>query len=126
MPECDTRPNASSALLAGRNVDSVIKGAALGRIGNLEVRLARNEAEIAAAQEVRYRVFYDELGARKDLFRPMTAVTPTGSIHSATICWFWTPRFPVPNIAVSSAHIGFCGKKSRPRPAVSIPKVNSS
>jgi putative hemolysin len=29
------------------------------------VRLARNSAEIAAAQEVRYRVFYDELGARK-------------------------------------------------------------
>jgi len=27
------------------------------------VRLARNAAEIAAAQEVRYRVFYDELGA---------------------------------------------------------------
>jgi len=36
----------------------------LGRIGNLEVRLARNSSEIAAAQEVRYRVFYDELGAR--------------------------------------------------------------
>ena len=37
----------------------------LGRIGTLEVRLARDEAEIAAAQEVRYRVFFDELGARK-------------------------------------------------------------
>ncbi|MEW9807419.1 GNAT family N-acetyltransferase [Mesorhizobium marinum] len=36
----------------------------LGRIGVLEVRLARNASEIAAAQEVRYRVFYDELGAR--------------------------------------------------------------
>lgn len=35
---------------------------ALGRIATLEVRLARDEAEIAAAQEVRYRVFYDELG----------------------------------------------------------------
>lgn len=37
----------------------------LGRIGSLEVRLARDESEIAAAQEVRYRVFFDELGARK-------------------------------------------------------------
>lgn len=69
MPECDARPNASGPLLVGRNADAVIKGASLGRIGNLEVRLARNEPEIAAAQEVRYRVFYDELGARKDLFQ---------------------------------------------------------
>ncbi|HEY4191195.1 MAG TPA: GNAT family N-acetyltransferase [Mesorhizobium sp.] len=42
-----------------------IAAAPLGRIGNLEVRLARNEAEIAAAQEVRYRVFYEEMGAGK-------------------------------------------------------------
>ena len=69
MPECDTRPNAGGALLAARNADAVATGAPLGRIGNLEVRLARNEAEIAAAQEVRYRVFYDELGARKNLFQ---------------------------------------------------------
>lgn len=39
-------------------------GAVLGRIGTMEVRLARGEAEIAAAQEVRYRVFHEELGAR--------------------------------------------------------------
>lgn len=39
-------------------------GALLGRIGTLEVRLAADQAEIAAAQEVRYRVFYEELGAR--------------------------------------------------------------
>lgn len=39
----------------------------LGRIGTLEVRLARNEAEIEAAQEIRYRIFYDELGARSGL-----------------------------------------------------------
>jgi putative hemolysin len=37
----------------------------LGRIGNLEVRLARNSSEIAAAQEIRFRVFYDELGASR-------------------------------------------------------------
>jgi len=70
MPECDTRPKASGALLAAaRDAEAVANGAPLGRIGSLEVRLARNGAEIAAAQEVRYRVFYDELGARKDLFQ---------------------------------------------------------
>lgn len=37
----------------------------LGRIGSLEVRLARSDDEIAVAQEIRYRVFYDELGARQ-------------------------------------------------------------
>jgi putative hemolysin len=39
--------------------------APLGRIGSLEVRLARNSSEVAAAQEVRFRVFYDELGAKR-------------------------------------------------------------
>lgn len=33
------------------------------RAGNLEVRLARSEAEIEAAQALRYRVFYDEMHA---------------------------------------------------------------
>lgn len=37
----------------------------LGRIGTLETRLAHNSSEIAAAQEVRFRVFYDELGAKR-------------------------------------------------------------
>ncbi|WP_296083907.1 GNAT family N-acetyltransferase [uncultured Agrobacterium sp.] len=35
-----------------------------GRIGSLETRLARNEREIDAAQQVRFRVFVDEMGAR--------------------------------------------------------------
>lgn len=43
--------------------DTLPMATPLGSIGTLEVRLARNEAEIAAAQEVRYRVFYEELGA---------------------------------------------------------------
>jgi len=33
-------------------------------VGDLEARLAETEAEIVAAQELRYRVFYDEVGAR--------------------------------------------------------------
>ncbi len=34
------------------------------RAGNLEVRLARAEAEIIASQELRYRVFYQEMAAQ--------------------------------------------------------------
>lgn len=33
------------------------------RQGDLEVRLARNEAEVAAAQRLRYRIFYEEMAA---------------------------------------------------------------
>lgn len=36
----------------------------LGRMGTLEVRLARTRSEIRAAQALRYRVFYGEMGAR--------------------------------------------------------------
>ncbi|MCO6187369.1 GNAT family N-acetyltransferase [Rhizobium sp. L1K21] len=36
----------------------------LGRIGNLETRLARNAREIAAAQAVRFQVFVEEMGAK--------------------------------------------------------------
>lgn len=42
----------------------LLAGEPLGRIGNLTVRLARDLEEIEAAQEVRYRVFHEELGAR--------------------------------------------------------------
>lgn len=35
-----------------------------GRIGSLETRLARNEREIDAAQQVRFRVFVEEMGAK--------------------------------------------------------------
>ncbi len=34
------------------------------RSGDMEVRLARNEADIDASQALRYRVFYDEMAAR--------------------------------------------------------------
>jgi putative hemolysin len=36
------------------------------RAGNLGVRLATAEAEIAAVQALRYRVFYEEMGAKAD------------------------------------------------------------
>jgi putative hemolysin len=39
------------------------KARVLGRIGNLETRLARSTTEVRKAQEIRYQVFYEELGA---------------------------------------------------------------
>jgi putative hemolysin len=37
------------------------------RQGQLDVRIARSEEEIAAAQALRYRIFYDEMGAQPTL-----------------------------------------------------------
>jgi len=34
------------------------------RLGSLEVRLAETPAEVDAAQALRYRVFYEEMGAK--------------------------------------------------------------
>ncbi|WP_439533889.1 GNAT family N-acetyltransferase [Polymorphobacter sp.] len=51
-----SRPTAvPSALLA--------QAPAIHRVGQLDVRLAVSEAEIAAAQALRYQIFYDEMGA---------------------------------------------------------------
>ncbi len=47
--------------------DAFAHGLPLGRIGPLEVRLARTLREIEAAQRVRYRVFFEEMGASGDV-----------------------------------------------------------
>ncbi|MGE3830348.1 MAG: GNAT family N-acetyltransferase [Parvibaculaceae bacterium] len=44
----------------------IVPGVILGTKGNLTVRLARDAADIDAAQHLRYRVFYEELDARPD------------------------------------------------------------
>jgi putative hemolysin len=41
-------------------------GRALGRIGSLEVRLAQDSVEVALAQELRFRVFCEEMGACRE------------------------------------------------------------
>lgn len=66
------RARATLALPAQRPAARTVipPGALLGRIGQLEVRLARNAAEVAAAQEVRFRVFHEELGARAPADHP--------------------------------------------------------
>ena len=67
LPERDNLPNTTDGFIFGRKFDGIDNGSVLGRIGSLEVRLARDPAEIAAAQAVRYRVFYEELGAKQDV-----------------------------------------------------------
>lgn len=70
--------NAFMPMLPGlRGVPAAIAAAAsdatLGRLGSLEVRLARSAAEIREAQRLRYRVFYEEgaavAGAKTKLLR---------------------------------------------------------
>ncbi len=50
--------------LAGRRFDGAED--LLGRLGNLEVRLARSVEEVKRAQRLRYRVFYEEMSAVAD------------------------------------------------------------
>jgi putative hemolysin len=44
----------------------------LGRLGPLDVRLARSAAEVRAAQQLRYRVFYEEMSARPTRLQKVT------------------------------------------------------
>lgn len=52
---------AVSGIASGRNGGS--RPVTLGRLGTLEVRLARNAAEVRRAQRLRYQVFYREMSA---------------------------------------------------------------
>ncbi len=63
------------------------------RGGNLGVRIATTPDEIDAVQALRYRVFYEELGAGagRGCARGPTA-TATHSTPSPTICWWSTMR----------------------------------
>ncbi|MEN3793197.1 GNAT family N-acetyltransferase [Fulvimarina sp. MAC3] len=44
----------------------------LGCIGSLEVRLARSPAEVKAAQQLRYHVFYEEMSAKPSRVQQLT------------------------------------------------------
>jgi L-ornithine Nalpha-acyltransferase len=57
----------SRSLLAGRRKELKI----YGRIGNLEVRLARSKSDLKCAQRLRYHVFYEEMSAIPDALAMM-------------------------------------------------------
>jgi L-ornithine Nalpha-acyltransferase len=63
---------ATPFLPEGRVRDTFGLPVTLGRIGPLEVRLATTKREIRAAQKVRFKVFYEEMGAIPD---PATILT---------------------------------------------------
>jgi putative hemolysin len=67
LTERDIRPAAIAMPMLSRKSPGIMTGSALGRIGSLEVRIARDPAEIVASQEVRFRVFYEELGAKRQV-----------------------------------------------------------
>ncbi|TBW35773.1 GNAT family N-acetyltransferase [Siculibacillus lacustris] len=64
-------PGIGVPMPVGRLVGSSLD-ASLGRIGSLEVRLARTVGEVKRAQELRYRVFYEEMSAIADARTLMT------------------------------------------------------
>jgi L-ornithine Nalpha-acyltransferase len=61
MPLPRLKPGLRQSLLANQGLP-----ATLGRLGALEVRLARKASEIKTAQRLRYAVFYEEMSAVPD------------------------------------------------------------
>lgn len=57
-----SRPAQIPSIIAKQNVLSAIPNS-FGRFGRLEVRMARTNEEITAAQKLRYRIFYEEMSA---------------------------------------------------------------
>ncbi|MCR4523291.1 putative hemolysin [Bosea sp. BE271] len=55
----------------GAEIDEAPLSGTLGRIGSLEVRLARGPREVWRAQRLRYRVFYQEMSAKPDVISRM-------------------------------------------------------
>jgi putative hemolysin len=62
------RPRLPRAPLAGRRQPPKV----YGRIGDLEVRLARTKGDLKRAQRLRYHVFYEEMSAIPDAFAMMS------------------------------------------------------
>ncbi|WP_293812180.1 GNAT family N-acetyltransferase [uncultured Bosea sp.] len=56
---------------SGAEIDEAPLSGTLGRLGSLEVRLARGPREIWRAQRLRYRVFYQEMSAKPDVISRM-------------------------------------------------------
>ena len=66
-PAMRTGVAAAKAARVGHPVQTPVKtGETLGRIGSLEVRMARNFKEVKKAQRLRFQVFYEEMSAIAD------------------------------------------------------------
>ncbi len=106
---CSAVTNFAQALLG----DSMT---VLARANQLELRLSRDPAEIHAAQQLRYRVFYEEMGAMSDRGHARPAgSTPTRSMPSPII-WSWSIWSADPSGSpASSAAIGSARERGPPR-----------
>lgn len=62
---------AEEAALAERLCAGLGSDAILGQIGSLQVRLARDSDEVAAAQSIRFQVFYREMGAKAGILEAL-------------------------------------------------------
>lgn len=62
---------------------NVLRGASLGRIGHLEVRVAETARDVRQAQALRYRVFHQEMAA---VSGPMTRLTRRDADEFDAIC----------------------------------------
>ncbi len=65
-PGATGRPGIGADMAAATHVVGVARPTVLEgdlKLNNLEVRLATSEAEVEAAQALRYRVFYEEMAA---------------------------------------------------------------
>ncbi|TVR07946.1 MAG: GNAT family N-acetyltransferase [Salinarimonadaceae bacterium] len=60
------RSGSTAMSLLRRGCAAPVADASLGRIGNLEVRLAESPRDVRRAQRLRYRVFYEEMSAKPD------------------------------------------------------------
>lgn len=60
------RMNQAVAGTTAINAATLAASPYIHRVGKLDVRLATSEEEIAAAQSLRYEIFYDEMGAQPD------------------------------------------------------------
>ncbi|WP_434058494.1 GNAT family N-acetyltransferase [Coralliovum pocilloporae] len=76
-------PLASNVIPLPRRGEIASQGDTLGRIGSLEVRLARTPREIRKAQRLRYRVFYEEMSAKPN---KMTRATRRDADKFDAIC----------------------------------------
>ncbi len=72
VPQISLRETCDGYLVAAHLAGLDPARACLGRIGDLEVRLATSEAEVQRAQALRYRVFYEEMSAQPDAMARIT------------------------------------------------------
>ena len=72
LPQISLRERGDDQLVAAHLADLDTAQACLGRLGDLEVRLATSEAEVQRAQALRYRVFYEEMSAQPDAVARIT------------------------------------------------------